>query len=122
MYEEEDACPVTMWFASSPWHMHTHQEEEEEEEKEEEEEEEVVHLLDPSASFKCTTMEACHRYHLWSVPSRKAKPFQVTGFAYASSAQRGRGRAVTSSDHIVRNVASLAWVGSTPPPLSGGEA
>jgi hypothetical protein len=32
-------------------------------------------LLDPSASFKCTTMEACHRYHLWSVPSRKAKPF-----------------------------------------------
>jgi hypothetical protein len=21
--EEEDACPVTMWFA---WHMHTHQE------------------------------------------------------------------------------------------------
>jgi hypothetical protein len=26
--EEEDACPVTMWFA---WHMHTHQEEEEEE-------------------------------------------------------------------------------------------
>ena len=31
-------------------------------------------LLDPSASFKCTTMEDRHRYLLWSVPSRKAKP------------------------------------------------
>ena len=37
--EEEDACPVTMWFA---WHMHTHQEEEEEEEEIEQTPEEAL--------------------------------------------------------------------------------
>ena len=36
--EEEDACPVTMWFA---WHMHTHQEEEEEGREIEQTEEEI---------------------------------------------------------------------------------
>ena len=52
--EEEDACPVTMWFA---WHMHTHQEEEEEEEEIEQTPEEQA-LFEAAQEGNTTTVVA----------------------------------------------------------------